>query len=603
MHKIRLIIMTVILTIAVGAVPVYANLITDNPIISDDIVGYSIISDSLREELKDAKDDELIPVAIQFKDDINLEEVEKLALSRAELTEDETMLMNSDISGFSEEEQDVLWNKQMDSLRKVSRARIDILVDHYGSKNDKFIETIGIERERIGWVSMFTTFVREVKLTPTEIIRIALMKEVCYMDYDPDIPVEEMASVNDTYQIINGDVAVNSGYRGSGIKVGVVDAGHPYSSVMGSDYVNMNYTDYSTNYTPHATMICGIIKKMAHDCKIYTRTADILSDAIDDCEHLIKSYEVDVINLSIGACNQGKYDANSRLLDQLVKSTRVPIVVASGNAKINENSADKYMNQFALAPNVIAVGGVDSSGTEQSASGAYTLGTYSLYKENSGVINRPDICAPGNIQIYSYSDWGTSYATPHVTGTIVQMMSRNSNLKGNPEAVKAILMASASYDGGTSMTYAGNGTISNYEGAGVVDAGFCYKVASNYTHMGSSFDSYSTYISRDITVSSTSVPLRIACAWDVISTGDYETPGDTYVTDYHLYIYKNGVPVGTSTSLANTGTGARTNYEIIELSPSTLRTYGTGTYQIKITRNGSYYGTDLIRVGLAWGQR
>ena len=232
MHKIRLIIMTVILTIAVGAVPVYANLITDNPIISDDIVGYSIISDSLREELKDAKEDELIPVAIQFKDDINLEEVEKLAVSRAELTEDETMLMNSDISDFSEEEQDVLWNKQMDSLRKVSRARIDILVEHYDSKNDTFIEALGIDRERIGWISRFTTFVREVKLTPAEIRRIALMKEVCYMDYDPDIPVEEMASVNDTYQIINGDVAVNSGYRGSGIKVGVVDAGHPYSSIM-----------------------------------------------------------------------------------------------------------------------------------------------------------------------------------------------------------------------------------------------------------------------------------------------------------------------------------------------------------------------------------
>jgi hypothetical protein len=41
MHKIRLMIMTVILAIAVATVPVYANLITDEPIISDDIVTYS----------------------------------------------------------------------------------------------------------------------------------------------------------------------------------------------------------------------------------------------------------------------------------------------------------------------------------------------------------------------------------------------------------------------------------------------------------------------------------------------------------------------------------------------------------------------------------
>ena len=72
---------------------------------------------------------------------------------------------------------------------------------------------------------------------------------------------------------------------------------------------------------------------------------------------------------------------------------------------------------------------------------------------------------------------------------------------------------------------------------------------------------------------------------------------------YRIYIYKNGVPVGTSTSLANTGTGARTNYEIIELSPSTLRTYGTGTYQIKVSRNGSFVGTESVKLGVAWGQR
>ena len=64
MHKIRLIIITVILIATVGIAPIYADMITEGPIISDDIVSYSTISNALKEELKNAGEDDLIPVAI-----------------------------------------------------------------------------------------------------------------------------------------------------------------------------------------------------------------------------------------------------------------------------------------------------------------------------------------------------------------------------------------------------------------------------------------------------------------------------------------------------------------------------------------------------------
>ena len=79
MHKIRLIIITVILIATVGIAPIYADMITEGPIISDDIVSYSTISNALKEELKNAGEDDLIPVAIELKDDIDYEEVDRLA--------------------------------------------------------------------------------------------------------------------------------------------------------------------------------------------------------------------------------------------------------------------------------------------------------------------------------------------------------------------------------------------------------------------------------------------------------------------------------------------------------------------------------------------
>lgn len=603
MNKIRLIIITVILIATVGIAPIYADMITEGPIISDDIVSYSTISNALKEELKNAGEDDLIPVAIELKDDIDLEEVDRLALSRAELSTEEVTLMTADISGLSKEEQEVQRQKQIDIMREVSRERIDILVDHYTDMNDAFIKNIGIEEERIGYVGSLTSFIREVMLTPAEIRCISLMDEVCCLDYDKCYETEDMASINDTYQIINGDVAVSNGDKGYGIRVGVIEEGHPLTGPMTSDCVYMNKTDDVSIYTPHATMVCGIIKKMAHDCSIYTRFADDTVDINTDCEHLINECNVDVINLSNGVSVSGVYDVNTRVLDQIAKNSGVPIVVATGKLLDGESSATKYINQLAISPNVIAVGGVDTTGTDQSASGAYTLGSYSLYLEGTGIINRPDICAPGDVQIYSYSEYGTSLAAPHITGTIVQMLYKKPSLKTNAVVIKALLLASASYNAGTSMNYAGSGTISNYEGAGVVDAGFCYQMVNDYTHMGTSFDADSSYVTRNITVTSTTKPLRIACAWDVISTGDYGTSGTTYITDYDLKIYKNGTLVGASSSFANSGAGSRTNYEIVELSPTLLNRYGTGTYQIKIMRSGSYYGDDLIRVGLAWGQQ
>ncbi len=600
MHKIRLTIMTVILIITVSIAPVYANLITEDSIISDDIVSYSTISHSLREELKNAGEDELIQVTIELNTDFNLEEVEELAVSRANLSTEEISLMRAMSADAKQEEDETTWAANMKVLRKISKEKTAILEEYHVSANNEFIQTAGLSDKQIGSVGYLLPFIRDVLLTPAEIRKLALDDRVCFIDHTPGIVGHDFDTVSNTYQIINGDVAVSDGYKGSGIRVGVIEKGNPLTGPMTSDAVYMYATD-SGPCIPHVTRVCGIIKKMAHDCSIYTRTASDLSDVSVDCEYLIKNYDVDVINVSYGVCGSGYYTAYSRAMDRVVWEYGVPVVVASGNTYDGYTASQLNVNYLGAGPNVITVGAVASSGTEQSATGAYTLADYSIYKENISVVNKPDICAPGTVQIYSYEELGgTSYAAPHVTGTIVQMMSKNSALKKYSEVIKAILMSSAFYDGGTSMTYAGNGTISNYEGAGVVDAGFCYQSAADSRYFKYTFTSNTGAVSYNINCSSTSTPLRIACAWHVTNNDDDTV---TYHTNYDLYVYKNGSLVTSSACTVGSSSQPNTNYEIVELSPSVLRTYGTGTYQVKIVRTGSFAGSDSVRLGLAWGQQ
>ena len=82
---------------------------------------------------------------------------------------------------------------------------------------------------------------------------------------------------------------------------------------------------------------------------------------------MINTYNVHVINISYGAASSGVYNSYSREMDILIKNTGVPIVVASGNG----TSSSQYINYLGLGANVITVGAVTSSGTNQAASNAY----------------------------------------------------------------------------------------------------------------------------------------------------------------------------------------------------------------------------------------
>lgn len=581
----------------------------------------AVLTTALQEKLVAADKNELIPVTIRLNDSIDLDAVEQKAITWANLSAAEKAILSADTTRLSEKESQAHQLEALTIRDRIYVERLDILEEYYGEKNSSFIAENGLSDAQIGSVGVFTPYIRDVLLTKEQIKALESNEDVCFVDYTgyitdsetvsrgPVVPPDAYPSINDTYQIVNGDVCVENGYTGSGIRVGMVDSYHPIASVVGgADNGIYKAGGVRDTENSHPTMVCGIIKKFAPDCSIYSRTVGRPDDVLAACFSLIQQENpVHVINLSWGPGSSGEYDAYSYEMNDLVKNTKVTVVVAAGNDSSSE--AGGYVNCFGMAPNVITVGGVVSYGTNQGASNAYDFYTDSSYEEKSNVINKPEVCAPAFVEVYGYENHGTSFAAPHVTGTVVQMMSRNVGLTNKPETLKAILMASASYNAGTGTNYVTGTEASNKEGAGVIDAGFCYQVAHNGRRTHFDANANTEVYTHNVYCDTTSVPFRVACAWET----ELEKEGvganafvfNLIATDFDMEIWKNGTWITSSTASTNSTTSPTSNYEIIELSTSELATYGAGYYQVKIVikEDCAYNNGVSVRIGLAWEQR
>jgi subtilisin family serine protease len=151
-----------------------------------------------------------------------------------------------------------------------------------------------------------------------------------------------------------------------------------------------------------------------------------------------------VVNNSYGSAAMGATgtEANARTIDAEVWDHDQMYVFAAGN----EGPTASSCREQATAKNALTVGSVLDNGllsgemSNSSSRGPTGDGRW-----------KPNVCAPGN-SIYSIaaetvngytSKSGTSMAAPHVTGVAAQLCDRYSFLRYNPEALAAVLMATA----------------------------------------------------------------------------------------------------------------------------------------------------------------
>ncbi|MBQ7964510.1 MAG: hypothetical protein IJ331_00325 [Ruminococcus sp.] len=150
----------------------------------------------------------------------------------------------------------------------------------------------------------------------------------------------------------------------------------------------------------------------------------------DDIEYIIDNNTIDIINAS---CNDGTGIYNSsfsaRWYDAIVVKYSIPLIASAGNSYNSE-----YQLYDAIAPasgyNSIAVG----------VYGAINNRMYPDYRYNhtnmdNRVSYKPDLICAAN-------GFGTSAAAPTISALVAMMMQQDASIKGYPELIKAILMAS-----------------------------------------------------------------------------------------------------------------------------------------------------------------
>lgn len=278
---------------------------------------------------------------------------------------------------------------------------------------------------------------------------------------------EHKPALDKATKSVRADVVWARGLTGWGT-IGVVEVG-PASRIdfAGNPYLNRLAGGAFNPGGPlsgHATEVAGVIA--AHRPDRYNGVAygvtNLLSaNASSGWDpHLVQAADwairqgADILNASLGGDVNGILgnDLLARYFDYIVRQPPfIVVVVAAGNIDHPANPNDHFVESPGIAYNVITVGGYDDHNTFIWADDTMWAG--SAYRDPPGTDRElPHVVAVGhNVTMPSVggamvTGSGTSYATPAVSGEAALIVDRNGGLLAYPEAIRAIVMASACHD-------------------------------------------------------------------------------------------------------------------------------------------------------------
>ena len=364
-----------------------------------------------------------------------------------------------DVCVLIKAKEDTSNNSLFDVFNIYANDKIDEeLIDHrkkvksfYSTFNENIVSTLGIERYNY-YISFYSPYIEIVFDNITEyaeslsaiIDSIVYNQEMVssvssYATYDI---VKDEATVDDESYSTNyllgkafDDIGVStSQYTGNGINVGILDNGVPENT---ENLIMGKYTMLTETTNLHSAVIASIIggtSGIAENVNFYCMKVG--DSIINDCNLLINSCNVNIINMSFARASLGYYSYFDSCIDNIISNTGCTIVISAGN----EGLGNKYVTTPGCSMNAITVGSINNSQNLSADSSWMTSNIY-LFK--------PDVVAPGgrlwnipnisniNNGIEGYS--GTSYAAPMVVGTIALLMEEFPVLKINPALVKSVL--------------------------------------------------------------------------------------------------------------------------------------------------------------------
>ena len=415
--------------------------------------------------------------------------------------------------------------------------------------------------------------------------------DTIYTGRDDNEP--EMGTAGPT---INANIVWGRGITGSGVRVGVIEVGGRAATANPYMSFTQDTTSACTTASSHSTGVAGIIRSTFSSGRGigYGATMRVggscggVGSQLQSRSTAAADWGARAINLSWGSDTGRVPGDNDRFYDNMV-ITRFRTVVKSAGNLGSGCSGNGNITSPGLAYNIITVGNFNDAGsvswTGDSMSGC------SSWRDpisTNGDREKPEVAAPGsNITALStaspwnnYTNSGTSFAAPMVTGMAALLMQRSTALTTWPEAVKAIAMVSAVHN------IEGSARLSEYDGAGAIVADRADDIARG---VNGTWGARSYTCTTGATLNATTMYLyagtrtRVAITWDTPTS--YSQYASRPSADLDLRVVNaSGSTVASSSSFDNT-------YEIVDFTPS-----ATGTYTLRVIR----YRCDASPAYLGW---
>lgn len=439
-------------------------------------------------------------------------------------------------------------------------------------------------------------------------------------DFSQDLNVDAIYLIEAPIQPVLLDAAETqwidrvwaSGITGDGWTIAILEPGNIQRN---NSYLNLHssYWQSPIGETDHATSVAAAAASTYGEAPGSGRGATLLSVGTGtDPDTTVfglqwvtsPPYSVKIVNFSACVYSNGALGYLARAFDFWARTNNVLIVAGAGN---QGTFLDDYVCSPANGYNVLGVGSFANANSAFWSDD--TLSGFSSWRNPlspMGDREKPELVAVGEgLRVWGYNNVypteldppGTSYAAPQVSGLAALMLNSNPTIWYFPNAIRAILLASAIHniEGSPRLTR----TVDVKDGAGAIVGDLAVETATTAGEIGAPCasscwwsagikGSVPDYTVQRLFSTHAGQPVRVAIAWQ--STAD-STPYANDVLDLDLDLrikdpYWADVVSGTSLSYDNA-------YEFVDF----IAPY-SGVYTIQIKKVSSASAPDNS-VGIA----
>jgi hypothetical protein len=433
-------------------------------------------------------------------------------------------------------------------------------------------------------------------------------ERIAFIGPDEEKEIPDYPTIPESLPTTRADDVHASGFRGSGVRIAVLESGGLWKPAACFRIGATQVAGAAAN--DHMTKSVGIIgnRYSSGGCtgswQGYAPDATVLlanESAYQDRYDWARDQGVNVVTMSWHFGSEetsGALHSRDVYFDYWVTRWPYPSIFASAG---NEAASDAFASGKGY--NFLGVGNVLNDGDGDRCNDA--ISTDSSRKNPTSPHSDhevPAIAAPGSRHdLLGSSFGGTSCATPVTAAISALLMSRNTSLKIWPEAIRAILLATANYqraDGADYSKYSDGA-----DGAGLVNASYGMLTAgrreSGAAPQYRAHD-YGLMTAADFRggmftkewkaqTSTTRSRIRVALTWNSRVTASGGSPSSSVLdADLDLWVFDpDGVLVAWSTTWDS-------SWEFVEFTPAKI-----GAYTIKV-RGYSVPSNFSSWYGVAW---